>query len=719
MTASSGSSITASPSRRFRANAWWTTARSTTPRLARAPRPAPAAPQRPTRQARRRSRPGSRAAVRQPEPRQQAVGVRAVRLHRAGAPPILGPGGDAGVLRVPGTELRPRRDGGLQRTAGGTRSATRAARPPSPRRRATSPAPAPVRSASPTASTSGTRKSPRYSSSSARLAAASRDACRAFGTPVTGGNVSFYNESPTGRDRSHADDRHGRPAGATWTGGCRATSAPRATRCTCSARRGASWAAPPTGRSSAGFVGGRTPPVDLDAERRLQDLLVEAAGRRLLRSAPTTLPRAGCWWRSPRPRWAAPTRRRVRCHASIWNVMPTAWLRTRSSTARTPAGWWSRPTRTRATRCSALAAAHGVPAAPRGCDRRADAGTARRLPAVQLGRGQSATDLLRRDPAAHAARRRGTLSGRIDGMCGIIGVSGISDAARLTYLGLYALQHRGQESAGIVAVDREGVARSHRGMGLVSENFNDATLDRLPGDVAVGHARYSTTGSTVLANAQPCSVNTRCGPLAIAHNGNLTNAAELKRELVEKGAIFTSSSDTEVLVHLIARSDADTVEGQIRDALEQVEGAYSLVIAVGPLPLRGGGQPRLPPAGAGPARGRHGGGLGDLRARPGGRQHGLRARAGRLREDRRRPRHRAAPALPPAGDAAACSSWCTSPGPTAPCSASRWTGCAATWAGSWPGSSRPRATWCSASPTAPMPWRSASPRSRASSWSTA
>ncbi|HEU5039308.1 MAG TPA: amidophosphoribosyltransferase [Gemmatimonadales bacterium] len=166
-------------------------------------------------------------------------------------------------------------------------------------------------------------------------------------------------------------------------------------------------------------------------------------------------------------------------------------------------------------------------------------------------------------------------------MCGIIGVSGIPDAARLTYLGLYALQHRGQESAGIVAVDRGGIARTQRGMGLVSENFDEGRLAQLPGDVAVGHTRYSTTGSTVLANAQPCSVNTRCGPLAIAHNGNLTNAGELKRELVEKGAIFTSSSDTEVLVHLIARSDAETTEGQIRDALEQVEGAYSLVISVG------------------------------------------------------------------------------------------------------------------------------------------
>ena len=166
-------------------------------------------------------------------------------------------------------------------------------------------------------------------------------------------------------------------------------------------------------------------------------------------------------------------------------------------------------------------------------------------------------------------------------MCGIIGVSGISDAARLTYLGLYALQHRGQESAGIVAVDRSGAARTQRGMGLVSETFDESTLAQLPGDVAVGHTRYSTTGSTVLANAQPCSVNTRCGPLAIAHNGNLTNAGELKRDLVEKGAIFTSSSDTEVLVHLIARSEAETVEAQIRDALEQVEGAYSLVIAAG------------------------------------------------------------------------------------------------------------------------------------------
>ena len=202
-------------------------------------------------------------------------------------------------------------------------------------------------------------------------------------------------------------------------------------------------------------------------------------------------------------------------------------------------------------------------------------------------------------------------------MCGIIGVSGIPDAARLTYLGLYALQHRGQESAGIVAVDRAGTARTQRGMGLVSETFDESVLAQLPGDVAVGHTRYSTTGSTVLANAQPCSVNTRCGPLAIAHNGNLTNAGELKRELVEKGAIFTSSSDTEVLVHLIARSRG----GDGRGPDPRRAGAGRRRVQPGdrgrPDALRGGGQPRLPPAGHRPAGRRDGGRLGDLRARSG------------------------------------------------------------------------------------------------------
>lgn len=166
-------------------------------------------------------------------------------------------------------------------------------------------------------------------------------------------------------------------------------------------------------------------------------------------------------------------------------------------------------------------------------------------------------------------------------MCGVIGISGIPDAARLAYLGLYSLQHRGQESAGIVSVDGTGSARSHRGMGLVSDIFPEAVLAELPGDVAIGHTRYSTAGSSVLANAQPILVGYREGPLALGHNGNLTNAVQLRSDLVAKGSLFQTSSDSEVLVHLIARSEAREPEDQILDALERIEGAYSLVLTVG------------------------------------------------------------------------------------------------------------------------------------------
>ena len=166
-------------------------------------------------------------------------------------------------------------------------------------------------------------------------------------------------------------------------------------------------------------------------------------------------------------------------------------------------------------------------------------------------------------------------------MCGVFGVSGVPDAARLTYLGLYALQHRGQESAGIVAVDELGQARAHRGMGLVSENFNEPSLSRLQGNVAVGHTRYSTAGSSVLANAQPLLNDYKSGPLTISHNGNLTNAHELRRELVDQGALFQTTTDTEVLLHLIARSRKATPEEQIREALERCEGAFTLVLSVG------------------------------------------------------------------------------------------------------------------------------------------
>ena len=166
-------------------------------------------------------------------------------------------------------------------------------------------------------------------------------------------------------------------------------------------------------------------------------------------------------------------------------------------------------------------------------------------------------------------------------MCGVLGVSNIPNAARVVYMGLYALQHRGQESAGIITVDDDEVAHAHRSMGLVSDIFSPTVLDKLPGSVAIGHTRYSTTGSSELSNAQPCVVDYHTGPLALAHNGNLTNAAELKRDLVKKGSIFQTSSDSEVLVHLIARSEAREPEDQILDALERVEGAYTLVLTIG------------------------------------------------------------------------------------------------------------------------------------------
>ena len=166
-------------------------------------------------------------------------------------------------------------------------------------------------------------------------------------------------------------------------------------------------------------------------------------------------------------------------------------------------------------------------------------------------------------------------------MCGIFGVVGVEQAAELTYLGLYALQHRGQESAGIVSIEADGHASVRRDMGLVSEIFPPQVLRQLPGSIAIGHTRYSTTGSSVLANAQPAVVNYHHGALALAHNGNLTNAQALRDELVRKGSIFQSSSDSEVLIHLIARSEARQPEDEIVDALERVEGAYTLLLSVG------------------------------------------------------------------------------------------------------------------------------------------
>ncbi len=163
--------------------------------------------------------------------------------------------------------------------------------------------------------------------------------------------------------------------------------------------------------------------------------------------------------------------------------------------------------------------------------------------------------------------------------CGVVGIIGIENAAEQAFLAMYALQHRGQEAAGIVAFD--GVsARIHKGAGLVSEVFNAAVLSKLPGSTAVGHVRYSTAGGSNIANVQPITARYARGDLALAHNGNLTNQLALRTRLVDEGAIFRSSSDSETLVHLIAKSRKQTVDGQVEEALGHLEGAFSMVLSV-------------------------------------------------------------------------------------------------------------------------------------------
>ncbi len=161
--------------------------------------------------------------------------------------------------------------------------------------------------------------------------------------------------------------------------------------------------------------------------------------------------------------------------------------------------------------------------------------------------------------------------------CGVFGVFGHADAAALTALGLHALQHRGQDAAGVVTYDGSHF-HTHRAAGQVGDSFgSEEVIKRLPGQSAVGHVRYSTTGETVFRNIQPLFAEFAFGGLAIGHNGNLTNAIELRRRLVESGCLFQSTTDTEVIVHLIATSAGVTVHERMIDALSQVEGAYSLV----------------------------------------------------------------------------------------------------------------------------------------------
>ncbi len=170
-------------------------------------------------------------------------------------------------------------------------------------------------------------------------------------------------------------------------------------------------------------------------------------------------------------------------------------------------------------------------------------------------------------------------------MCGIFAVYGHEKAARVTYEGLFGLQHRGQESTGIVTSDGSKVYKDKcKGMGLVSEVYvetnkeGQVALEDLIGNIAVGHVRYSTTGSSSAKNAQPITITHKGGVYAIAHNGNLTNYDQLKEKLEDKGSVFKTSSDTEIILHLLIKSKKDSLEGKVYDALKKVKGAYSLVL---------------------------------------------------------------------------------------------------------------------------------------------
>jgi amidophosphoribosyltransferase len=161
--------------------------------------------------------------------------------------------------------------------------------------------------------------------------------------------------------------------------------------------------------------------------------------------------------------------------------------------------------------------------------------------------------------------------------CGVVAIYGHPEASKLAYLSLYALQHRGQESAGIAASNGERI-ELHKGMGLVADLFTGDVLARLAGSLAIGHTRYSTTGDSALLNAQPIMVECNKGKIALAHNGNITNAHEVHAQLEQQGSIFQTTSDTEVVVHLIARSREQTLADAMADALRRIEGAFSLVM---------------------------------------------------------------------------------------------------------------------------------------------
>ncbi|HJW71874.1 MAG TPA: hypothetical protein VJ486_03385, partial [Geothrix sp.] len=161
--------------------------------------------------------------------------------------------------------------------------------------------------------------------------------------------------------------------------------------------------------------------------------------------------------------------------------------------------------------------------------------------------------------------------------CGVFGICHQVEASRQTYLGLYALQHRGQEAAGICSGDEEGL-HLHKAQGYVADVFTEAVLDELPGNAAIGHTRYSTTGGNVASAAHPFLIHGRFGQVALCHNGNLTNTEQLRAKLIQEGHTFTSPSDSEILLALINRAQAETLEEAVVMALQEAQGAYSLLI---------------------------------------------------------------------------------------------------------------------------------------------
>ena len=188
--------------------------------------------------------------------------------------------------------------------------------------------------------------------------------------------------------------------------------------------------------------------------------------------------------------------------------------------------------------------------------------------------GTGLTKAARFDPQSLLGER---IADHFHDQCGVFGAHGHAEAANITYLGLYALQHRGQESAGIVSCDGRK-HHVHRAMGLVADIFSERKLSKLPGRHAIGHVRYSTSGESQLTNAQPFCATTDAGPVAIAHNGNLINALAIRRELEGRGAIFSTTADSEVIVQLLARSREKTLEERLIDALSRVKGAFSLLL---------------------------------------------------------------------------------------------------------------------------------------------